>query len=254
MIRARMSPEEVRSVAVPARINSAAVSSRSRACRCSTSRTLARATRLFSAACERRSRILSIVGCGVGTPIGAYPVKVRPTRRRRRPARGRRIPLLRSMYAYAGSRMATIQTGRGISSGKCATSCCGPLHTAAEEDLCFDQAAVANRDELGIPVALAGRQLVLVEQEDAVIVGRDKRQDFRAGETIRGGEAAFEIRRLVDVVVLRAGEGEFIREQACGRLEVLIPVRVHRCADRVSIRHARVLRVQASLVSWNAGV
>src|ERR1019366_2676921 len=64
---------------------------------------------------------------------------------------------------------------------------------AAEKHLGLHQPAASNGAVLGVPVALARGQLVLLEQEHVVVAGRDEGEDFRRGETIRGWEAAFDM-------------------------------------------------------------
>ena len=110
-------------------------------------------------------------------------------------------------------------------------------HPAAEEHLDLGELAVAHGDEFGIPVAFAGLQLVLVQDEDAVAARADQLQSLLPIEAIRGRKAAFEVSRPADVVVLRAGEREVLRDEPLGGVPVLSVVGVEHRADGGSGGH-----------------
>jgi hypothetical protein len=107
------------------------------------------------------------------------------------------------------------------------------LRATPEEDLGLDKPAIAHCDELGVAVTLAVLQLVLVQDEDAGLTSADELQDLLRLEPVRRGETAFEERSLVDVVVLRTGEREVLRNEPRRRVPVLSQVRVEARADDV---------------------
>jgi hypothetical protein len=89
-------------------------------------------------------------------------------------------------------------------------------HPAAEEDLRLDELAVPHSDELGIAVTFPGLQLVLVQDEHTFRAYADELQDLLGYEAVRGRETAFQEFRLADVIILRAGENEILREKPLG--------------------------------------
>src|SRR4051812_4833181 len=94
-----------------------------------------------------------------------------------------------------------------------------------------------NSEKLDVSVALTGLEFVLVHHEDVVVTGSNHMQKMLPDNPIRGGEAAFEECRSVDVVILGAGEDESIGDQSFRRVAVLASVAVEHCSDRIRIGH-----------------
>src|SRR6185437_5307845 len=94
-------------------------------------------------------------------------------------------------------------------------------HATAEEDLSFCQLAAAHGAELGVAVALAIGQLVLIHQEDGVLADGHQLNDLLGPQAAGGREAAVQELGLADVVVLRAGEHVVVGQQHLGGSVVL---------------------------------
>jgi len=80
----------------------------------------------------------------------------------------------------------------------------------------LDDPALADGEEFGVAVPLAGLpQLVLVHDEHVVARGRQP-LEFLIRESVAGRETPLEVSCPVDVVVLGTGEDEVLADQALG--------------------------------------
>ena len=108
------------------------------------------------------------------------------------------------------------------------------MHFAAEEDLHFSNQAVADGDRLDIPVPVTRHELIFVVDEDELAVSRCHVQQSLLPDPAGGREASLEERFLVDMVVLWAGEGEFISVKRNGGIAILLQVVPKRRLDEAA--------------------
>ncbi len=95
-----------------------------------------------------------------------------------------------------------------------------------EEDLGLDEPALAHRNGVCVAVAVCVLRLMVAQNEHVIFTRPDDFQYLLRVEPVDRGETGLQECRLVDVVVLRAGEGEVVRQEPLCLLPILSQARV----------------------------